>query len=113
MDLECWCGVDDFVSTRLVVIGSRRLVILARRAFALDSAGSVLGGRHPMALAQSGIGPQRTAQDGNQVADKRLLCHAPAANEQSLGLDGRTTDTGAFPAHGLRSIFERIRCQHQ
>lgn len=113
MDLECGGGLDDSVSTRLVVIGSRRLAVMAGRPPALDPAGRVSSRSNPMAHAQPRPGPQGTAPDGDQVADARVLRDAAAADEQRLGLDGRTTHPDPVPTHRLRRLLDGLWRQHQ
>lgn len=113
MDLECGCGLDNFVSTRLVVIGSRRLAVVAGRTLALDTAGRVSGGGHSMAPAQPGLGQEGVAQDGDQVADERVLRHATATDEQRLGLDGRTTHPGSVQTNCLWRVLYGLRGEHQ
>lgn len=112
MDLEGGCGLDDSLSTRLVVIGSRWLALVAGRTAALDPVGCVPSGGHSMAPAQPGLGQEGSAEDGDQVADKRLLCHALAADEQGLGLDGRAKDPRAIPTDCLRRLFNGLWRQH-
>lgn len=70
MDVERGCGLDDSVSTRLVVIGSRRMAFLAGRHPSLDSVGRVSRRSYSVALAQPGLGPQGIAAHSHYMAGK-------------------------------------------
>lgn len=86
---------------------------MAGRSFALDTSRRMSRGGHSMASAQPGLGQEGAAQDGDQVADERVLRHAAAVDEQRLGLDGRTTNPDPVQTNCLWRVLYGLRGEHQ